>query len=147
MTHADLTRLVHQGLAALDQGKTQVALDHFETAAPAWPTALVLSCLGYCLARERNEIDRGLDLCRKALRDEPANPVHYLNLGRVYLLARQKGPALGAFRRGLRFAEHPGLLKEINRLGRRRAPLFPFLAREHALNRCCGLLLRRLRLR
>ncbi len=147
MTHADLTNLVHQGLAALDQENTIAALGHFETAAHFWPSAVVLSCLGYCLARERNEIDRGIELCRTAVKQEPANPLHYLNLGRVYLLTQQKRPALGAFQRGLKFADHPCLLKEINRLGKRRAPVIPFLHRDHSLNKCCGRLLRRLRLR
>ncbi len=141
MTHADLTSLVRQGLAALDHENTMAALTHFETAASFWPTAVVLSCLGYCLARERNEIEKGIELCRKAVQREPANPLHYLNLGRVYLLAHQKRPALGAFQRGLKFGGSPCILKEINRLGKRRAPVFPFLHRDHSMNKFCGLLL------
>lgn len=140
MTHADLTNLVRQGLTALEHGNTLVALQNFEQAANFWPNAVVFSCLGYCIARERRDLDQGLHLCREAVRQEPANPLHYLNLGRVYLLARQKHLAVWAIQRGLEFGRHPALLGLAERMGRRRRPVFSRLGRKHFLNRSCGLL-------
>jgi tetratricopeptide (TPR) repeat protein len=147
MTHAHLTTLVRQGLAALDHENTLDALPHFEEAAHCRETATILSCLGYCLAHERREIEKGLALCQEAVRQEPGNPLHYLNLGRVYLAARQKPFAMAAFQRGLEFGRHPGLLREIRRMGRRQPPVFPCLRRSHVLNRCCGYILSLLNLR
>ncbi|MBE0599396.1 MAG: hypothetical protein IH614_19315 [Desulfuromonadales bacterium] len=147
MTHADLTSLVRQGLAALEHGNTLVALLHFEQVAGIWPNAVVFSCLGYCIARERRDLERGLHLCREALRQEPANPLHYLNLGRVYLLAQQKHLAVWTFHKGMGYGRHPGLLRILERMGRRRPPVFARLGRKHFLNRYCGMLLSGLGLR
>ena len=141
MTHADLTSLVRQGLPALEPGDPQLALLHFEQASQLWPNAVVFSCLGYCIARERRDLETGLALCRQAVRQEPANPLHYLNLGRVYLLARQKHLAVWAFQRGMEMGRLPVLHSLVKRMGRRRRPVFPRLGRKHFLNRTCGLLL------
>ena len=138
MNRLDLIELIRQGLTALENENTLHALSCFEKAVGHWPTAVVLSCLGYCLARERADLDRALELCEKALQQEPANPLHYLNIGRIYLLAQQKHLAIFAFHKGLEFGWHPVLMREIKKLGQRRAPLFPFLGRKHALNRFFG---------
>ncbi len=140
MNRIDLTGLVRQGLTALENENTLLALTCFEKVASHWETAVVLSCLGYCLARERSDLDKALALCKNALSQEPANPLHYLNMGRIYLLAQQKHLAVFAFNRGLEFGRHPVIMKEIDKLGRRRPPIFPFLGRKHALNRFLGYL-------
>lgn len=147
MPHSRLTALVRQGLAALDCGNTLLALPCFEEAARLTEAGTVLSCLGYCLARERRDLEQGLTLCREALRREPANPLHYLNLGRIYLLAHKKAHAMAAFRRGLEFGAYPALQAQVERLGRRRRPLFPRLGRKHFLNRYAGFFLSRLGVR
>jgi tetratricopeptide (TPR) repeat protein len=142
MTHDDVTTLIRQGLAALDEDNTLLALMTFEKAARYQPaTATVLSCLGYCLARERRDLERALHLCQEALLLEPVNPLHYLNLGKVYLLARQRRQAVITFQKGLRYGLHLGVVAEIKKMGRRRPPLFSFLCRTHVLNRYWGLLL------
>ena len=51
---------------------------------------MVESYLGYCIARERGQVREAVRLCQSALNAEPNNPAHYLNLGRVYLLAKDK---------------------------------------------------------
>lgn len=147
MSHVHLTSLVRQGLVAMEKEETLDALLHFEEAAQCRKTATILSCLGYCLALERRDLKKGLSLCQEAIRQEPGNPLHYLNLGRVYLLAHQKPFALAALRRGLEFGRHPVILKEIRNMGKRRAPVFPWLGRSHLLNKICGTLLGYLGLR
>jgi hypothetical protein len=44
----------------------------------------------------------------------------------------------------LKFSYHLGLIREIQRLGFRRPPIFPFLGRKHPLNRFVGILFTRL---
>ncbi|MFA5517194.1 MAG: hypothetical protein WDA20_12990 [Desulfuromonadales bacterium] len=138
MNRIELTDLIRQGLNALDTENTRAALDCFEKAAGHWQTAVILSCLGYCLARERRELQQALVLCKDAIRQEPANPLHYLNLGRVYLLEQKKHLAFSAFRQGLEFGRHQGLIQEMRKLGRRRRPVFRYLGRKHFLNRFFG---------
>lgn len=145
--HNNQTVLTRRGLIALENGNTRLARFHFEEAAGYERTPVVLSCLGYCLAREEEAMEKAFALCREAVRREPGNPLHHLHLGRVYLIAGKKEQAVTAFSSGLSFGEHPEILKELKRIGMRQPPLFTFLSRRHLLNRCCGLLLARLGLR
>jgi tetratricopeptide (TPR) repeat protein len=145
--HNNQTVLIRRGLIALENGNTRLARFHFEEAFGYERTPVVLSCLGYCLAREEKDMKKAFALCREAVYREPGNPLHHLHLGRVYLLAGEKELAVTAFRMGLSFAEHPELLAELKRIGMRHPPLFTFLSRRHLLNRCCGFFLTRLGLR
>lgn len=67
---------------------------------------------------------------KEALRLDPQNPLHHLDLGKIYLAAGKKHLALHTFRKGLKYGCHRGLIKEIRRLGFRRPPTFPFLGRK-----------------
>jgi Flp pilus assembly protein TadD len=147
MTTPNFNQLVDRGMFELNHGNTRLALKAFEQAATIAKTPTLLSCLGFCLAREQGEVKQGRSLCLKALELEPQNALHYLNLGRTYLAANQKTHALQSFRKGIKIQRHPGIVAELKRLGIRKAPVFPFLPRENFLNRHCGLILDRLRLR
>lgn len=147
MTQKDLAALVRQGLSALDEDDVRTARRLFGEAARQEATPLVRSCLGYCLAREERNLKKAFALCREALREEPANPLLHLNLGRIYLLDGNKPLAIRAFRKGLKFGRHQRLLDEMARLGMRRPLFFPSLGRRHLLNRSCGFLFSRLGLR
>ncbi|HEY7746760.1 MAG TPA: hypothetical protein VIA07_10510 [Desulfuromonadales bacterium] len=103
-----------------------------------------LSALGLSLAANKGDFLQGIALCKEAIRLAPENPVHYFHLGKVYLAGGKKHLALHAFRRGLKFGYHRGLVREIERLGFRRPPIFPFLGRKHPLNRFAGILFTRL---
>jgi hypothetical protein len=48
--------------------------------------------------------------------------------------------ALHTFRKGLKFGDHRGLIREIQRLGFRHPPVFPVLGRKHPMNRWAGIL-------
>jgi hypothetical protein len=136
--------LVRRGLTALDNGNTRLARYFFEQAARYERIPIVLSCLGYCLAREEEDMEKAFALCREAVRREPGNPLHHLHLGRLQLIAGEKESAVSAFRTGLKFGVHPELLAELKRMGMRQPPFFAFLNRRHLLNRCCGLILARM---
>jgi hypothetical protein len=75
------------------------------------------------------------------------NPIHYLNLGKVYLLAGKKSQAIEVFRKGLAHERHQEIIDELNRLGIRKSPVLPFLKRKNPINRYFGIILHRLGLR
>lgn len=144
MNDAEAEELVAKGLTALDNDHLHLALVCFERAVEVERRPLVCSSLGFCLAAARGEIDRGIDLCREAIGKEPANTVHYRNLGRVLLLAGRKDEALLAFRQGLRLGRDEGIIRELEALGTRKPPVIRSLHRDHLLNKCLGIVLCRL---
>jgi hypothetical protein len=147
MTKPSLSFLVHNGMTAIEQGNTVMALLFFQDAALQAKTPTVVSCLGYCLASEHGQLQKGIALCQEALQKEPGNALHYLNLGRIYLLAKQKPLALQAFRRGVKCPGNQKIVDELKRLGVRKEPVFAALPRQSVLNRYFGILFHRLGLR
>lgn len=136
--------LLDKGLALLRSGDTLVALVHLENAFQINPTPSVKSGLAYCLAKERQQFQKALHLAQKAIAEESANPEHYYQLGRIYLLARQKNRAIVAFRKGLKHKRHQPIIDELHLLGIRKPPVFSTLERDHFLNRSAGKLLTRI---
>jgi len=133
--------------AALALEDTLTAMAHLERALklrdnPGWH-----SYLGYCIARERGQQRKGLDLCLSSIAAEPDHPYHLYNLGRVHLLSGDKITAMRVLREGMAKGGSPELIKLLDSLGTRKAPLFPSLSRSNPLNRYLGLLLRRIGLR
>lgn len=136
-----------QALAALAAEDTRAALAFIEKALRLRDTPEWYSYLGYCIARQRGQHRKGLELCKESLAVEPDNPVHYLNLGRVYLAKGDKAEALRVWREGMAKGGGPELVQQLERLGTRIRPAIPILARKNPLNRYLGILLTRLGLR
>ena len=109
---------------------------------PAWH-----SYLGYCIAKERGQVKKGTELCLACIEREPESVVHYLNLARVNLAAKEKNAALDALRKGMSHGGSPEILALLTQLGMRKPPVISFLRRDHFLNKFLGLLLSRLGLR
>src|SRR6185369_12234591 len=135
------------GVAALATDDTLTALACLERALklqdnPGWH-----SYLGYCIAKERGQQRRGLDLCLNALAVEQDNPVHFLNLGRVHLISGDKVEALRVLREGMANGGSPEIKRLLETLGTRKPSLFPMLHRDNPLNKYLGLFLSRLGLR
>lgn len=141
--HDDLHTLITKGEQALARGETLVALMHFETAAGVYNAPVARSALGYCIARERQQYQKALTLCREAMTENPVDPRHYYHLGRIYLLTRQKSQAITAFRRGLKHQRYQPIIDELRRLGVRKPPVFSSLPRDHVLNKSLGILFTR----
>ncbi len=159
------SEIVQKAIAAIDWGDTLHGMFALEGAPALREIPVVKSYLAYCVAKERGQYREAIGLCEAALKAEPHNPAHYLNLGRVFLLTKQKNKALATFRKGLSSdavtdkspaAESPAdgrakqqalILAELRRLGIRKRPPFPSLPREHPLNRVVGGLLTKLKLR
>jgi tetratricopeptide (TPR) repeat protein len=132
---------------ALRMGNYPVALVHLERCVGWCPTPECLSALGFCLAKVKGDFAGGVARCREALRLEPDNPFHLLQLGRVHLLAGRRADAIKAWRQGLRHGKNRPILRELERLGVRKVPVVRFLRRENPVNICLGKLLTRLGLR
>jgi tetratricopeptide (TPR) repeat protein len=143
--HTD--ELLEKGIALLRENNPLGALASFEKAYNIRKTPVIQSYLGLCIATERGKVSDGVVLCRQAIDAEPHNPVHYLNLGRVYLKANKKIECLETLRQGLAHGDNPEILALLETVGMRKPPVFPFLPRRHFLNRYVGLLLSRLRMR
>jgi tetratricopeptide (TPR) repeat protein len=150
---------------AIDRGDTLHGLIALECSPRLRTIPAVESYLGYCIAKERGRFRDAVRLCQSALTAEPDNPAHYLNLGRVFLIAQDKGKAVAAFWKGISKApgaeagvlvkrarpgharEHQLLVEELRRLGIRKKAPFPSLRRGHPLNRVAGKVLATLGLR
>ncbi len=136
--------LLEKGLAALEHGLTYLAMTCLEQAMATGKTPLISSCLAYCMALNRKDMERAVSLAREALRAEPERADICLNAGRTFLLAGLREEAICTFRDGLASGRDERLIAELGRLGSRRLPLFGKLPRSHFLNRYAGLLLSRL---
>jgi tetratricopeptide (TPR) repeat protein len=147
MASQEFRKLIERGVAAAEQGNTLDALFHLESAGRSGSTPRLSSYLGYCLAKERREFKRAAELCLEALKEEPAQAVHYLNLGRVYLAAGQKAAAIRALRRGVKFGKSRPIIAELKKLGIRKEPVVASLPRSHPVNKHLGLLFKRLGMR
>ncbi len=145
--HAKAEKLLSDGIKELDRGNTRLALTHFEEAAELEDAPVICSYLAFCLAKERREFEKAILLCREAIRDDSANSLHYLNLGRVHLLCGDKKEAIRVFRDGLLRGENRQIKAELSRLGWRKVPVIPCLRREHFLNRYLGVFLTRCKIR
>jgi tetratricopeptide (TPR) repeat protein len=127
-----------RGLKALRDGDTPAALTCFEKATNQARSPHYLSYLGFCVAKERGQVQKGIALCSEALESEPENGLHFLNLGRIYLVAGNKEEAIRVFRKGLGFGQNKEITSILDAIGTRSPLLFPSLSRKNPLNRYLG---------
>jgi tetratricopeptide (TPR) repeat protein len=118
--------------------------EHYHTSAE---TPEMISLMGYSLATQSGRLKEGIALCEKAVTLGPHISEHYLNLGRLYLLANRKEPAIRVFRTGLRVRKDPRIVKALKNLGVRKPPFVSSLPRNHMVNVVAGKVFALLRLR
>lgn len=107
-----------------------------------------MSYYGLCIALTEGRAWEGLALCEKAVTKDPNGPELLLNLGRAFLAVNDRKKAHMAFRKGLSIdRDNKGLKVEIERMGIRKPSVFPFLERQHPLNKFAGKVLYKLKLR
>ena len=140
-------KLFTKGVEAIKNGNMVSALVYFEKATQLDNNPTNRSYLAFCIARERGQFKKAISLCEEALKEEPENPVHYLNLGRVYILTGQKTDAMRILREGLTYEENREIVDELVGLGMRKPPVIPLLNRRNPLNKYLGIVLARLGLR
>jgi len=139
--------LTSRGEKALEEGKYELALECFALANQRERTPRNSSNLAFCLAKVRGDFQGAFSLALEALHLDPDNPLHYLNFGRILLLAGHKEQAIQFWRKGLGHGKSPVIEQELEAVGIRKPPVFKSLPRNHFLNRCAGLVGSRLSLR
>ena len=144
MVDAETVKEFSQGLKALQEGNSVTALPFFEKAAGVEPSPLCLSYLGFCIAKERGQVQKGIQFCREALVKEPENPLHYLNLGKIFMTAGNKQEAIKTFREGLARGLNQEITDLLNATGTRKPPVIAALGRNHPVNKYLGKLLGKL---
>jgi tetratricopeptide (TPR) repeat protein len=147
MVSLNAADIFRKGLDALYRGQIYLAQRCFEQAVTMERSPSHCSWLAYVIAKTRSDFAAARALLAEALSMEPSNPVHYLNLGRVHMLAGERQAAIVAWRDGLCYAEEPEIIEELERLGTRKPPVFGWLSRSNPLNKYSGLLLSRMGLR
>ncbi len=147
MTATEAEQEFARGLVAFRKGNSTAALAHFEKASQLGAGPLHLSYLGYCIAKERGQLKKGIALCQDALAQAPGDAVHFLNLGRIHLVAGNKMEAIRVFREGLAHGQNQEIIAELEVLGTRKQPVIKILHRKNPLNKFLGKLFRRLGLR
>lgn len=136
-----------QAREALAAGHALAALAHLEKALALHDNPSWYSFLGYCIAKERGHVRKGIDLCLNSLGREPDAPAHYLNLGNIHLLSGNKPEAIRVFREGMAKGDNEDIRSILSEIGTRKPPVIHSLPRENLLNRSLGFLLNRIGLR
>ena len=147
MSHEEAAQAVAKGLEALKRDHVYLAMVCFEQAIHLERTPLTCSCLAYCLAKVRERYPEAVALAREAISREPENPTHYLYLGRIHILAKERKEAIEAMRQGLQHNMSAEIIRELDELGARKPAIFKGLSRRNPLNRWLGILLDRLGMR
>lgn len=147
--HPDVEAVVEfeQACETLASGKALAALAHLEKALKLQDNRSWYSYLGYCIARQRGQIRKGIDLCLISLELERDEPAHYLNLGNIYLLSGNKSEAIRVFREGMVIGDCGEIRKILEHIGTRKPPVITFLPRDNPVNRLLGILFSKIGLR
>lgn len=147
MSDMEAEREFARGLRFLQEGNAVAGLTCFEKASSLVARPEYFSYLGFCIAKERGQVQKGMLLCSEAVEKEPENGIHYLNLGRIYLTAGNKQEAIRVLRKGLAYGPNPEISGLLDAIGTRNPVIFSFLGRQHPVNKYLGILLRKLGLR
>lgn len=131
----------------LDRNNVLAALACLERALSIWNDPLWHSRLGFCIAKQRGQLTKAFELCRSAIGHDPGNPLHYLYLGKVYLVAGNTYEALQVFRQGMILGGNPELERMLDAIGTRKSPVISFLSRDNLLNKYLGIIFGRFGLR
>lgn len=131
----------------LENGNVLAALARIESALKLQDNQQWYSCLGFCIAKERGHVTRGLALCQAAIERQPEQPEHYYYLARVLVVANRKPEAIQTLRQGLAQGDDAAIRRLLEELGMRKPPVFSWLHRDNPLNKYLGMLLSRVGLR
>lgn len=138
MNDHELDKMTRKGIEALEKGYIHSAQVFLGQVAEHRNTPEIHTCLAYCLAKGQGRYHSAAKSCQESIKREPNNPLHYLYLGRIRLLAGEKAKAIDAFRQGLKASPDPKIIDELKKLGVRKAPVLKSLKRNHPLNRMLG---------
>lgn len=133
---------IEQGEKLVQAGRLEEALRHFnQLQSQKGGNPVVASYLGMLHALHQKQTFQGLEACKKAAHLETDEPLCYLNLARVYLVAmNDRYHAVKAVHRGLksRNATREHLFRFYKNIGIRRDPPLKFLHRDNPVNKVLG---------
>lgn len=138
MSPNEIDTLVLKGIEAAEKGYIHSAQVFLGQASEHRNTPELHSYLAYCLAKGQGRMHSAAKVCRESIKREPHNSLHYLILGRILLMAEEKGKAIDAFRQGLKTSPNQKIIAELKRLGLRKPAVLKNLKRNHPLNRVLG---------
>jgi predicted Zn-dependent protease len=127
-------------LKHLRDGHRVEALAYIRGALESAPTnPFYLSYTGLLTALAGQQFADAETLCLEALKLRRTHPQLYLNLAEVYQTARRPEEAIEVLERGFTSTGRDHRLRRaLEKLGRRRAPVFAFLHRDNPMNRLFG---------
>jgi len=103
------------------------------------------SYLGLAIATSGHNWDTAEDICMRAIKMSRSQPELYINLAEVYRMAGRRSEAIETLTSGMVMTKRDGRIgRALDRFGRRRSPVIPFLERDNFLNRGLGRLRSRL---
>lgn len=141
-----LEELLRRGDEAWERGERAAAHEAYRAAQRLdGNDPQVLSRLGLTLVVVARDEYKGIAFCEEAVRRGATDADALFRLAVVYEATHQKERAVRAVREGLGIDNgHPGLRAMIERLGIRRPPVIPFLARSNPINKYLGMLRHRI---
>jgi tetratricopeptide (TPR) repeat protein len=147
MGRQETLRILDQAVNETRDGQYLRAIERFESCLSdaaedlsARQLVRLRSYYGLCVALVWGRTTRPAAWCKAALKGGAAHPDLYHNLALVLLRANQRDEAISYLLKGQRLdPEHAGIRATFQRLTPRRQPIFSFLGRQNALNRCWGL--------
>jgi tetratricopeptide (TPR) repeat protein len=135
---------LEKGIECCRKGDWETGFAHLSAVAarqtkPGELPSRYYSYLGYGMALKQKRFGEGIKLCRYAIKQEFYQIENYANLARTYLLAKRKGDAYKAIKRGLKVdPDYPELQELHRKLGARQNPVLPFLSRGNVFNNVLG---------
>jgi len=140
MSGVDAVSEFKEGLALLRNNYARKASEYFTRALNQdKANPFYISYLGLAMAAGDRNWDAAEELCLQAIKMRRSQPEFYLNLADVYRLAGKRSEAIETLSQGLTMTKRDArVLDSLSRYGRRRAPVIPFLDRNHFLNRGLG---------
>lgn len=136
-----------RALNELEAGNVLGALARLELALKLQDDPEWYSFLGFCIAKERGHVSRGLELCQAAVERQSQHPDHYYFLARVLLVAGRKPEAMQTLRHGMNLGGSPQIQRLLQELGMRKPPLISWLHRDNPCNKYLGIVFSRIGLR
>jgi tetratricopeptide (TPR) repeat protein len=140
----EIEKLVFQGVLHARVEDYEEAAEIFATHLPVLAggtdddkiiSASAFSYYGLCIASLYKQYSEAIEYCNVSMRVQPSNPEHYENLGKIYLLMRNRRKAIEAFFEGLeREPSNTSINRILSRIGKRREPVISFLSRDFPVN-------------
>lgn len=133
-------QVVNQGIDLYDEGQVEEAHQRFKKAYSLDPDgARVNAWYGLTLGLVDNKVQKGLEMCKKAINSNIPDALFYRNIGILYVMSRNKRLAVAAFQKGMSIDKgNRKIYNEWRKLGIRRKPFFKSLDRGNFINKFIG---------